>query len=77
MEKSRRVNGTDRSKVVWYAIVPDKKLNQNCLNEAIETPGQTWFLPLGHGLSGDVTPEATRAIIEQVPGISEIIRIQL
>ena len=41
--------------------------------------GQTWVLPLGAtGLSkSDVTPEATRAIIEQeVPGISEIIRIQ-
>ncbi len=68
------------AKVVWYTIVPDKKNSiKTALIEAIETYRADLVLTTGGtGLSkSDVTPEATRAIIEQeVPGISEIIRIQ-
>lgn len=68
------------AKVVWYAIVPDKKNSiETALIKAIETYRADLVLTTGGtGLSkSDVTPEATRAIIEkEVPGISEIIRIQ-
>ena len=68
------------AKVVWYTIVPDKKNSiKTALIEAIETHRADLVLTTGGtGLAkSDVTPEATKAVIEKnIPGISEIIRIQ-
>jgi molybdopterin adenylyltransferase len=66
--------------LVWYSIVPDEmSLIKNALIEAVETHQADLVLTTGGtGFSKrDVTPEATRAVIEKiVPGISEIIRIE-
>jgi len=66
--------------VIWYKIVPDEvELIKSSIIEAsdqkiadlILTTGGTGFA------ARDVTPEATREVIEkQVPGISEIIRME-
>ncbi len=68
------------SKVIWYSIVPDEmSLIKNALIEAVETHKADLVLTTGGtGFSKrDITPEATRAVIEKVvPGISEIIRIE-
>ena len=68
------------AKVVWYTIVPDKKNSiKTALIEAIEIHRADLVLTTGGtGLAkSDVTPEATKAVIEKnIPGISEIIRIQ-
>ena len=79
-EAIEELMGQIEAKVIWYTIVPDKKnLIKTALIEAIETHRADLVLTTGGtGLSkSDVTPEATKAVIEKdVPGISEIIRIQ-
>ena len=66
--------------VIWYSIVPDEmSLIKSALIEAIEVHQADLVLTTGGtGFSRrDITPEATRAVIEKiVPGISEIIRIE-
>lgn len=68
------------AQVIWYTIVPDEvSLIKAALIEAIEIQKADLVLTTGGtGLSkNDVTPEATRAVIEKaVPGISEIIRME-
>lgn len=68
------------AQVIWYTIVPDEvSLIKAALIEAIEIQKADLVLTTGGtGLSkSDVTPEATRAVIEKaVPGISEIIRME-
>ncbi|HOF03758.1 MAG TPA: MogA/MoaB family molybdenum cofactor biosynthesis protein [Atribacterota bacterium] len=68
------------AQVIWYIIVPDEvSLIKAALIEAIEIQKADLVLTTGGtGLSkSDVTPEATRAVIEKaVPGISEIIRME-
>ncbi len=68
------------SKVIWYSIVSDEmSVIKNALIEAVETHQADLVLTTGGtGFSKrDITPEATRAVIEKVvPGISEIIRIE-
>lgn len=72
--------GKLEAKVVWYTIVPDKmNLIKTALIEAIELYKADLVLTTGGtGLAkSDVTPEATKAVIEKdVPGISEIIRTE-
>ena len=69
-----------KAQVVWYTIVPDELgLIKTTLIEAIEMYDADLVLTTGGtGLAQrDVTPEATRAVIEKsVPGISEIIRME-
>ena len=66
--------------VIWYSIVPDEMSSiKSALIEAIEVHQADLVLTTGGtGFSRrDITPEATRAVIEKiVPGISEIIRIE-
>ncbi len=66
--------------IVWYKIVPDElNLIKNALIEAVEIHKADLVLTTGGtGFSNrDITPEATRAVIEKdVPGISEIIRME-
>ncbi len=66
--------------VVWYSIVPDEvSLIKKALIEAVEThQADLVFTTGGTGFAKrDVTPEATRIVIEKVvPGISEIIRME-
>lgn len=66
--------------IVWYTIIPDElSLIKTTLIEAIENHNADLILTTGGtGLAKrDVTPEATRAVIEKtVPGISEIIRME-
>ena len=66
--------------IVWYSIVPDEmSLIKNALIEAVETHHADLVLTTGGTgfAKRDITPEATRAVIEKiVPGISEIIRIE-
>ena len=68
------------AKVVWYTIVPDEiGLIKSALIEAIEMHQADLILTTGGTGLGkrDVTPDATKAVIEKVvPGISEIIRIE-
>ncbi|HOR42365.1 MAG TPA: MogA/MoaB family molybdenum cofactor biosynthesis protein [Atribacterota bacterium] len=68
------------AQAIWYTIVPDEvSLIKAALIEAIEIQKADLVLTTGGtGLSkSDVTPEATRAVIEKaVPGISEIIRME-
>lgn len=68
------------AQVIWYTIVPDEvSLIKAALIEAIEIQKADLVLTTGGtGLSkSDVTPEATRAVIEKaIPGISEIIRME-
>jgi len=69
-----------KAQVVWYTIVPDELgVIKTTLIEAIEMYDADLVLTTGGtGLAQrDVTPEATRAVIEKsVPGISEIIRME-
>ncbi len=66
--------------IVWYIIIPDElNLIKTTLIEAIEKHNADLVLTTGGtGLAKrDVTPEATRAVIEKVvPGISEIMRME-
>lgn len=77
IEKVLRQLETD---IVWYSIVPDEmSLIKNALIEAVETHHADLVLTTGGTgfAKRDITPEATRAVIEKiVPGISEIIRIE-
>lgn len=77
IEKVLRQLETD---IVWYSIVPDEmSLIKNALIEAVETHHADLVLTTGGTgfAKRDITPEATRAVIEKiVPGISEIIRVE-
>ena len=68
------------AKVTYYKVVPDEAdLIKSALIEAVDKLGVDLVLTTGGtGLaSRDVTPEATRAVIEKlVPGISEVIRME-
>lgn len=75
-----KVLGQLETDIVWYSIVPDEmSLIKNALIEAVETHHADLVLTTGGTgfAKRDITPEATRAVIEKiVPGISEIIRIE-
>lgn len=62
----------------FYEIVPDEKIliSLSLINGCDKTDADVIFTTGGTGLAPrDVTPEATRAVIEKdVPGISEAIR---
>jgi molybdopterin adenylyltransferase len=67
------------AQVVWYKVVPDElELIQSVMIEAVDSMRVDLVLTTGGtGFSArDVTPEATREVIEKtVPGICEIIRM--
>lgn len=75
-----KILGQLETDIVWYSIVPDEmSLIKNALIEAVETHHADLVLTTGGTgfAKRDITPEATRAVIEKiVPGISEIIRIE-
>lgn len=75
-----KVLGQLETDIVWYSIVPDEmSLIKNALIEAVETHHADLVLTTGGTgfAKRDITPEATRAVIEKiVPGINEIIRIE-
>ncbi len=75
-----KVLGQLETDIVWYSIVPDEmSLIKDALIEAVETHHADLVLTTGGTgfAKRDITPEATRAVIEKiVPGISEIIRIE-
>ena len=79
-ETIRSVLKKIEAEVVWYKIVPDEiDLIQSALIEAVDKLKIDLVLTTGGtGLAArDVTPEATRAVIEKtVPGISESIRLE-
>lgn len=75
-----KILGQLETDIVWYSIVPDEmSLIKNALIEAVETHHADLVLTTGGTgfAKRDITPEATRAVIEKiVPGISEIIRVE-
>jgi molybdenum cofactor synthesis domain-containing protein len=75
-----KILGQLETDIVWYSIVPDEmSLIKDALIEAVETHHADLVLTTGGTgfAKRDITPEATRAVIEKiVPGISEIIRIE-
>jgi len=79
-EAIRLILGKIEAQVIGYEIVPDEiDLIQKAIVDAADNLKADLILTTGGtGLSTrDVTPEATRAVIEKlVPGISEIIRME-
>lgn len=75
-----KILGQLETDIVWYSIVPDEmSLIKDALIEAVETHHADLVLTTGGTgfAKRDITPEATRAVIEKiVPGISEIIRVE-
>jgi len=75
-EVVRKING----EVKYYRIIPDEKdIIQEELIKTVDNLNLDLILTTGGTGLGkrDVTPEATLAIIEkEIPGISEIIRVQ-
>lgn len=66
--------------VVNYKVIPDERLliEQEIIRMTDEVKLELIIITGGTGLSGrDVTPEATKNVIDkEVPGISEIMRIE-